>query len=57
MKYGWGEKKEMFWSWICFMFGVESRPYCCAAKSMMKEAGASQRAVLWLIPMMADNVG
>ena len=40
MKKGWGLKKERFLSWIVFMFGVESMPYCWAAKSMRKEVGA-----------------
>lgn len=30
-------------------------PYCCAAKSMMKETGATQRAVECDIPMMVGN--
>lgn len=40
MKYGCGLKKDIFWSLMSFMFGVEKMPYCCAAKLIMKDAGA-----------------
>lgn len=40
MKYGCGLKKDIFRSLMSFMFGVEKMPYCCDAKSIMKDAGA-----------------
>lgn len=51
MKYGCGDQNERFASWISFMFGVASIPYCWAAKSIAKERGATQRAVEWVIPI------
>jgi hypothetical protein len=38
------------------MFGVESMPYCCAAKSIRKEAGATQQAVECEIPILKVGV-
>jgi hypothetical protein len=57
MKYGCGEKNEMFASWTSFMFGVESMPYCCAAKSIAKERGANHLAVECEIPMLKRRIG
>lgn len=45
MKYGCGLKKDIFRSLMSFMFGVEKMPYCCAAKSIMKDAGACDGCV------------
>ena len=42
MKYGCGLKKDRFLSWMSFMLGFDSIPYCWAAKSIRKEAGAYQ---------------
>jgi hypothetical protein len=52
MKYGFGEKKDKCASCTSFMFGVDSIPYCWAAKSMRKETGAIMRAVEWVRPMV-----
>ena len=52
MKKGWGDQKERLASWMSFMLGVESMPYCWAAKSRRKEVGASHFAVEEEMPMM-----
>lgn len=52
MKNGCGEKKERLASWMSFIFGLASIPYCCAAKSIRKEVGATQRAVECEMPIL-----
>lgn len=37
------------------MLGLESMPYCWAAKSIRKDVGASQRAVECGIPILKDE--
>lgn len=56
MKYGCGDQNDKFASCTSFMFGVESMPYCCAAKSIRKEAGATQQAVECEIPILKVGV-
>ena len=56
MKYGCGDQNDKFASCTSFMFGVESMPYCCAAKSMMKEVSAIQRAAECEIPILKVEV-
>jgi len=52
MKYGCGDQKDRLASCTSFMLGLESMPYCWAAKSMAKEREAAQRAVEWEIPIL-----
>lgn len=52
MKYGCGLKKDIFRSLMSFMFGVEKMPYCCAAKSIMNDAGACDALIRQTLAMV-----
>ena len=52
IKYSCGLQKERLESWMSFILGDTSMPYCWAAKSMRKESGAAQLAVDCVMPML-----